>query len=174
MNYTSYFVDTNHFGNPNELNAQSFIYNPPKEVVKISSRSFDIPKKGTEGSAAYDLRAELSRELYRVVEPGETAILNTGIALELPSHIMALVLPRSGLATHYGITLANSVGLIDPDYSGDIKIAIKNTSQQAFTITHGDRIAQLLIMGYVSPEFVLVKEVFKTTRGDGGFGSTGT
>lgn len=172
MNNNSFYISDNYFSNPKELVVQSYNY-IPKDVVKICSTRFSVPTKGTAGSAAYDIRADLSHEVVKIIEPNQTLTIGTGLTLELPKNLMALLLPRSGLATNHGITLSNAVGLIDPDYRGEIKVSIKNTGSEPFLIKDGDRIAQMLIMGFVSPEFVSVKEVLYTTRGDNGFGSTG-
>ena len=171
-NNNTYYVDTNEFTNPKNYEVSSYTY-VPNNTVKISSSRFPVPTKGTGGAAAYDIQANLHHEGFLIVEPEETKVIPTGITLELPSHLMALLLPRSGLATKHGITLANAVGLIDPDYRGEVKVAIKNTGKEPFAIKDGDRIAQMLIMGFISPEFVSVKQVFNTARGSGGFGSTG-
>lgn len=171
-NNNTYYVATNEFTNPQNFEVTSYNY-IPQNVVKISSARFPVPTKGTDGAAAYDIQANLHHEGFLIVEPDETKVIPTGITLELPNHLMALLLPRSGLATKHGITLANAVGLIDPDYRGEVKVAIKNSGKEAFAITDGDRIAQMLIMGFVSPEFVSVRQVYNTARGSGGFGSTG-
>jgi len=168
----TYYYNGHSFDNPKAFEVSSFTY-IPETTVKISSIRFPVPTKGTDGAAAYDIQANLLHEGKVEILPQETKVIGTGITLELPSHLMALLLPRSGLATKHGITLANSVGLIDPDYRGEIKVAIKNTGTKTFVINDADRIAQMLIMGFVSPEFISVKQVFNTTRGSGGFGSTG-
>ncbi len=168
----TYYYNGHSFDNPKSFEVSSFTY-IPETTVKISSVRFPVPTKGTDGAAAYDIQANLLHEGKVEILPQETKVIGTGITLELPSHLMALLLPRSGLATKHGITLANSVGLIDPDYRGEIKVAIKNTGTKTFVINDADRIAQMLIMSFVSPEFISVKQVFNTTRGSGGFGSTG-
>lgn len=171
-NNNTYFTDTNTYGNPKSFTVDSFMY-IPEVTVKIVSTRFSVPTKGTKDAAAYDLQADLGHEKVITVAPGETKVIGTGISLELPNHLLALLLPRSGLATKHGITLANSVGLIDPDYRGDIKVAIKNTGYESFLIKDGDRIAQMLLMEFTKPTFVQVKNLFETERGSGGFGSTG-
>lgn len=168
----TYIYNENFFDNPKSFEVSSYTF-IPETTVKISSTRFSVPTKGTDGAAAYDIQANLLHEQTVEIKPNETKVIGTGLTLELPSHLMALLLPRSGLATKHGITLANAVGLIDPDYRGEVKVAIKNTGEEFFTIKDGDRIAQMLIMGFVSPEFISVKQVFNTSRGAGGFGSTG-
>lgn len=165
-------LESHEFSNPETFVTESYTY-VPKNTVKVLSTRFPVPTRGTNGAAAYDIQANLAHEINVVVEPGETQVVGTGLTLELPNNLMALLLPRSGLATKHGVTLANAVGLIDPDYRGEIKVAIRNEGKVPFVIKDGDRIAQMLIMGFVSPEFVSVREVFNTARGAGGFGSTG-
>ena len=168
----TYYYNGHSFDNHKSFEVSSYNY-IPETTVKISSVRFPVPTKGTDGAAAYDIQADLLHDGKVEINPQETKVIGTGITLELPSHLMALLLPRSGLATKHGITLANAVGLIDPDYRGEVKVAIKNSSTKTFTINDGDRIAQMLIMGFISPEFISVKQVFNTARGSGGFGSTG-
>lgn len=165
-------LESHHFTNAHSIITSSYTH-VPDNTVKVISTRFPVPSRGSSGAAAYDIQANLSHAGWVEVPAGETAVVGTGITLELPSNLMALLLPRSGLATKHGITLANAVGLIDPDYRGEIRVAIRNEGKVPFVIRDGDRIAQMLIMGFVSPNFVSVKEVFVTDRGSGGFGSTG-
>lgn len=132
-----------------------------------------IPKRATEGSAGLDLRACLDAPL--TLACGETALIPTGLAIELPnSGYGAFVFARSGLSIKHGIGLLNSVGVIDSDYRGEIQVGVINQIKESYTIEPGERIAQLVIM----PVSVLPVEetdtLGETDRGAGGFGSTGT
>ena len=140
-------------------------------VQKTDPRAV-LPARSTEGSAGYDLRAVLDEPL--TLAPGERACLSTGIAIALPSkEYVGLVFARSGLAVKHGLALSNGVGVIDSDYTGEIKVGLVNLSQQAYQIQPNERIAQLLIMPVALPELVQVDSLSQTERGSGGFGSTG-
>jgi dUTP pyrophosphatase len=131
-----------------------------------------IPEVGTPGSAGVDLRACLKKTLS--LEPGETALIGTGIAIHLDDPgLCAMILPRSGLG-HKGLVLGNLVGLIDSDYQGELKISAWNRGQTHQTIEPGDRIAQLIITPVIQPVFSEVVEFESSSRGEGGFGHTGT
>lgn len=135
-------------------------------------KDFPLPTYATEGSAGLDLRACL--EDPSVLNPGETQLIPTGLAIHIADpNLAATILPRSGLGHKYGIILGNSVGLIDSDYQGEILISCWNRSQDCFTVKPGDRIAQLVIVPIVQIEFELVSEFSVTIRGDGGFGHSG-
>ena len=130
-----------------------------------------LPQSQHPGDAGLDLRSAIDV----VVEPGERAMVPTGVAVAIPDGHAGLVLPRSGLASRQGLTLANAPGLIDAGYRGEVICAVVNLDRtQAVTIAKGDRIAQLVIVAIptVSPGWV--DELPETTRGEGGFGSTGT
>ena len=105
---------------------------------------------------------------------GESRLISTGIAIELPAHCLGYVTPRSGLAAKHGISIVNAPGLIDTGYRGEIKICLINLGHELFHISIGDRIAQLVVQRYESTEFVETDSFSETERGDGGFGSTGT
>ncbi|MDD2234552.1 MAG: dUTP diphosphatase [Desulfitobacteriaceae bacterium] len=131
-----------------------------------------VPRYETPGSAGIDLRANLEREI--VVLPGNTAKVPTGWAMQLPdSKAVALLFARSGLAAQYGVALTNGVGVIDSDYRGEIQVLVSNNGQEAFTIRHGDRIAQMLFLPVLTAEFEVAEKIDDTQRGEGGFGSTG-
>lgn len=123
---------------------------------------------GPEEDAGMDLRS--SQDM--VVEPYSTKIVPTGIAIALPSGYEAQIRSRSGLASK-GIIVANSPGTIDPGYRGEIKVILKNTTSEPFTIAHKDRIAQMVIAPYVGINLVRVASLENSARGEGGFGSTG-
>lgn len=131
-----------------------------------------MPSYATPGSAGLDLRACLDAPL--TLEPGQWQLVPTGLAMHLadPGHA-ALILPRSGLGHKHGIVLGNLVGLIDSDYQGQLMVSAWNRSDQAFTITPMERIAQLVIVPVVQAEFDLVHDFVPSERGQGGYGSTG-
>ena len=129
-----------------------------------------LPSRSREGDAGLDLHAVESAR----IDAGERASVPTGIALEVPPGHAGLVLPRSGLAARHGIALVNAPGLIDSGYRGEVKVLLLNTDRErAFEIEPGDRIAQLLLVGFAPAEPVEVRELAASARGDGGFGSTG-
>ena len=129
-----------------------------------------LPKYGTEFSAGADL-VNAGEDI--VIESGATAIIHTGIALEIPTGLVGLIYARSGMATKRGLAPANKVGVIDSDYRGEIMVALHNHSGQAQTIEKGERVAQIVITPYVVADFV-EGDIDDTVRGAGGFGSTGT
>jgi dUTP pyrophosphatase len=128
------------------------------------------PEPAHGDDAGYDLRAAEEA----VIAPGHRAEVGTGIAVEIPKRYAGLVLPRSGLAARHGIALVNAPGLIDPGYRGELRVLLLNTDrQQAFEVSPGDRIAQLLLVRVEGPELVEAESLGETVRGAGGFGSTG-
>lgn len=131
-----------------------------------------IPKRATAGSAGLDLCACIDEPL--TVKAGERAVIPSGIAIALESsEVVALVFARSGLAIKHGISLSNSVGVIDSDYRGEICVGIINTSREDYTVNPGERIAQLVLTPVIPAEPVEVESLDETERGTGGFGSTG-
>jgi dUTP pyrophosphatase len=129
-----------------------------------------LPTRAYEGDAGLDLYALEDAAL----DPGERASVRTGIAVEIPEGEAGLVLPRSGLAARHGIALVNAPGLIDAGYRGEVVVLLLNTDRDsAFTITAGDRIAQLVLVKVQTPEVVEVEELAVSERGAGGFGSSG-
>lgn len=134
--------------------------------------TIELPDYATSGSAGLDLRACLDDEL--VLEPGATVLIPTGLAIHIddPS-LAAVILPRSGLGHKHGIVLGNLVGLIDSDYQGQLFVSCWNRSQTAFTITVGERIAQMVFVPVVQVAFEQVTEFTSSERGTGGFGHTG-
>lgn len=130
------------------------------------------PAYATPGAAAADLCAVLDAPL--TLEPGQRAMVPTGLAIELPGpDCVALVYARSGLAIRQGVTLANCVGVIDSDYRGEIKVGLINQSGQPVTLAPGERVAQLCIAPVWQAAFAPAEELSDTQRGAGGFGSTG-
>jgi dUTP pyrophosphatase len=131
-----------------------------------------LPAYATPGSAGLDLRACLERPV--VLEPGQTTLVPTGLAIHVgDAGYAALILPRSGLGHKHGIVLGNLVGLIDSDYQGELMISTWNRGQTTFTIEPMERLAQLVIVPVVQAEFNIVGDFSQSERGAGGFGSTG-
>jgi dUTP pyrophosphatase len=143
-----------------------------KMTIKIINKSnHALPNYETIASAGMDLRANLSEA--RVLKPLERSIVGTGLFIELPIGYEAQVRPRSGLAAKKGITVLNTPGTIDADYRGEIGVILVNLSNEDFVIENGERIAQLVISKHERAEWVEVNELSETSRGAGGFGSTG-
>ena len=140
--------------------------------LKMISRSGRLPKYETGMSAGFDIAAYLP-EGEMVIEPGDRALVPTGIFMELPAGFEAQVRARSGLAIKKGIGLVNGIGTIDADYRGEVKVALINWGKEAFTIHDGDRIAQVVINRYEQADIEIVDEISETERGAGGFGHTG-
>jgi dUTP pyrophosphatase len=130
-----------------------------------------LPKFETALAAGADLRAALDADM--VLAPGARALVPTGFAMALPAGYEAQIRPRSGLAYKHGITCLNTPGTIDADYRGEVKVLLINHGQEPFTITRGERIAQMVIAPITQPDFVRVETLDDTARGEGGFGSTG-
>ena len=137
----------------------------------INKSNHDLPNYETIASAGMDLRANLSES--RILKPLERSIVGTGLFIELPKGYEAQVRPRSGLAAKKGITVLNAPGTIDADYRGEIGVILVNLSNEDFVIENGERIAQLVISKHERAEWIEVKELSETSRGAGGFGSTG-
>ena len=134
--------------------------------------NWPIPEVGTPGSAGVDLRACLDEPV--TLAPGETILIGTGIAIHLEDPgFCEMILPRSGLG-HRGLVLGNLVGLIDSDYQGELKISTWNRGQEPQTIEPGDRIAQMVITPVIQPTLIEVDDFESSSRGEGGFGHTGT
>ncbi len=141
-------------------------------IVKIiNSSKHPLPSYETSASAGMDLRANIDEIV--VLKPLERAIIKTGLFIALPNGYEAQVRPRSGLAAKKGITVLNAPGTIDADYRGEIGVILVNLSNDNFTITDGDRIAQLVIATYIQARWEEVEVLEETQRGKGGFGSTG-
>ena len=135
-------------------------------------QEFPLPQYATPGSAGLDLRAMLKEEI--VLEPGQTVLIPTGLSIYIgDSGLAAMILPRSGLGHKHGIVLGNLVGLIDSDYQGEIMVSTWNRGTTSFTLNPLDRLAQLVVVPVVQVAFNVVDEFDASTRGDGGFGSTG-
>ena len=142
------------------------------KIRKVSANAV-IPKRATGGSAGLDLCACIDKPI--TLNGGETALIPTGLAIELPSaEYGAFVFARSGLAIKHGIGLLNSVGVIDSDYRGEIKVGVINQISEAYTIEPGERVAQMVVMPVSMMPVEEVDTLGETDRGAGGFGSTGT
>ena len=131
-----------------------------------------LPTYGSEYAAGADLYACLDTDV--TINPHETVLIPTGIAIELPVGFAGLIYARSGLATKKGLAPANKVGVVDCDYRGEVKVALHNHSDIYQTVAAGERVAQLVITPYVTAKFVECDELSDTVRGAGGFGSTGS
>lgn len=133
---------------------------------------FPLPTYATEGSAGLDLRACLDQAIQ--LEPGQTKLLPTGLAVHIADQqLAAVILPRSGLGHKHGVVLGNLVGLIDSDYQGELMVSVWNRGNTSFTIEPGERIAQMVFVPVVQAEFKLVQDFETTKRGSGGFGHSG-
>lgn len=147
----------------------------PVQVKILDARigtEYPLPRYETTDAAGLDLRACLDQPL--VIEPGQTHLIPTGIAIYIgDSHTAAVILPRSGLGHKHGLVLGNLVGLIDADYQGPLMVSCWNRGHAAYTVTPGDRIAQLVFLPIVRAQFSVVDEFASTQRGAGGFGHSG-
>ncbi|TSE05983.1 MULTISPECIES: dUTP diphosphatase [Aquimarina] len=140
--------------------------------IKIINRSsHDLPHYETIASAGMDLRANITESI--TLQPLERTIVKTGLFIELPVGYEAQVRPRSGLAAKKGITVLNAPGTIDADYRGEVGVILVNLSNENFTIENGERVAQMVIAKHERAEWQVVEELSETSRGEGGFGSTG-
>jgi dUTP pyrophosphatase len=134
------------------------------------SRDLELPIYQTDGAAGMDIRA--SEE--RMLQPGETGLIQTGFSIAVPRGYEAQLRPRSGLALKHGVTLLNSPGTIDSDYRGPVGVILTNLGHQPFYIHRGDRIAQMVIAKVERAKWQVVEVLDETERGEGGFGSSGT
>lgn len=137
----------------------------------INNSKHPLPQYATVASAGIDLRANIENPIS--LKSLEKTIVSTGLFMEIPVGYEAQVRPRSGLAAKHGITVLNSPGTIDADYRGEIKVILVNLSTETFVINDGERIAQMVIAAHEQAEWVEVEKLNDTSRGEGGFGSTG-
>ena len=140
-------------------------------IKKLDEKAV-IPKYGSASSAGADLYALIDDHI--MINPGETKLIRTGIAVEVPSGYAGLIYARSGLASKKGLAPANKVGVVDADYRGEVMVALYNHSQETQIVESGERIAQFVITPFYKAEFNEVDELSDTIRGEGGFGSTGS
>ncbi|AUP79348.1 dUTP diphosphatase [Flavivirga eckloniae] len=141
------------------------------QIKIINKSSHNLPHYETIASAGMDLRANITEPI--TLKPLERTIVKTGLFIELPIGFEAQVRPRSGLAAKKGITVLNAPGTVDADYRGEIGVILVNLSNEDFTIEDGERVAQLVIAKHERAEWIAVEELSETSRGEGGFGSTG-
>ncbi|MBF1656536.1 MULTISPECIES: dUTP diphosphatase [Rothia] len=143
---------------------------PVNVHIKLLDPELPAPAYAKPGDAGADLRSRIDFEL----EPGERALVPTGVAIALPEGYVGLVHPRSGLATKNGITIVNAPGTVDSGYRGELMVTLLNTDKtKSFHVQRGDRIAQLIIQKYEHATFTVVDELDQTERGSSGFGSSG-
>jgi len=133
-----------------------------------------LPSYATAGAAGADIRANFADRSSAIVKPRERALIPTGLRLAIPPGYEAQLRPRSGLALKHGLTLPNSPATIDSDYRGPLGVIVVNLSDQPFEVTHGMRIAQMVIAPVIQATFEVTTHLSQTARGEGGFGSTGT
>lgn len=139
--------------------------------IRMISRSGVYPEYETAGSAGMDIRAWIPEPI--TIEPGKRALIPTGLFMEIQPGYEVQLRARSGLAIRQGICLANGIGTIDSDYRGEVKVALINLGEEAFTVNSGDRIAQMVVCAYTRAEIEPAQELAESGRGSGGFGSTG-
>ena len=141
------------------------------KIKVINQSKHDLPEYATLQAAGLDLKANITESI--VLKPLQRQLIPTGLFIELPESFEAQIRPRSGLAFKNGITVLNSPGTIDADYRGEIKVLLINLSSEEFIINDGERIAQMVVAKYEQIEWVPVSELENSSRGAGGFGSTG-
>lgn len=141
-------------------------------LIKRFSKDINLPKYETEGSSGMDLAAHIENSVQ--IEPGNTVMVPTGIAVSIPKNFEIQIRPRSGLAARNKISILNTPGTIDSDYRGEIKVILINLGEKTFTVEKGARIAQMVLCPIVKARFKEVESLGETPRGSGGFGSTGT
>ncbi len=139
-------------------------------IIKLNENA-KLPERGSDFAAGYDLFANISEDI--IIAPHETKMIGTGLAMEIPEGYFGGVFARSGLSSKEGLRPANCTGVVDADYRGEVKVALHNDSEVSRTITPDEKIAQLVVIPFLSVDFNLVSELSDTVRGAGGFGSTG-
>ncbi len=144
----------------------------PKIRIKKLNDNAVIPTYGTEFSAGADLYALPGDDT--VIPAHATVMIHTGLSMEIPEGYAGLIFARSGLASKRGLAPANKVGVVDPDYRGEFMVALHNHTDEEKTVAGGERVAQLVIVPFITADFEVAAELSDTVRGEGGFGSTGT
>lgn len=145
------------------------------KIIRLAhGEGLDLPRYETSGSAGLDIRAATPADRPIILLPGKRALVPTGLILELPEGFEGQVRPRSGLAFRHGVTCLNTPGTIDSDYRGEVKVLLINLGEDDFTISRGMRIAQLVVAPVQQVSIVQGAEASQTSRGEAGFGSTGT
>ena len=142
------------------------------QIKVVNKGNQPLPKYQTSQSAGMDLRANIDAPV--LIKPLDRKLIPTGLHISLPEGYEAQIRPRSGLAIKNGITVINTPGTIDPDYTGDVGVILVNISNEDFVVQPGDRIAQMVINKFEQAKFEVVEELDETERGEGGFGHTGT
>ena len=140
-------------------------------ILLAHAKDLPLPSYESESAAGMDLRVALESPL--TILPGQRALLPTGLKLAIPEGYEVQIRPRSGLAIKHGITMLNSPGTIDADFRGELHLIAINHGQEAFTVQHGDRMAQMVVQKVHQAQLIQVQELDETTRGEQGFGSTG-
>ena len=140
-------------------------------LIKRLSKNVKLPKYETDGSSWMDLSADIPTDIK--IEPGKTSIIPTGISVSIPKNFEIQIRPRSGLAAKNQITVLNTPGTIDADYRGEIKVILINLSKETFVVENGARIAQMVVCPVIKAKLKEVDSLENTSRGSGGFGSTG-
>ena len=141
------------------------------QIKVVNKGNQPLPKYQTAQSAGMDLRANIDAPV--LIKPLDRKLIPTGLHIALPEGYEAQIRPRSGLAIKKGITVINTPGTIDPDYTGDVGVILVNLSNEDFVVQPGDRIAQMVINKFEQAEFKVVEELDETERGEGGYGHTG-
>ena len=144
----------------------------PKIRIKKLNDNAVIPTYGTEFSAGADLYALPGDDT--VIPAHATVMIHTGLSMEIPEGYAGLIFARSGLASKRGLAPAHKVGVVDPDYRGEFMVALHNHTDEEKTVAGGERVAQLVIVPFITADFDVADELSDTVRGEGGFGSTGT
>ncbi len=147
---------------------------PTLNLIRLPhGEGLELPAYETKGAAGMDLRAAVDDDATLTVAPWNRVLVPTGFIFEVPEGFEAQIRPRSGLAFKHGITCLNSPGTVDSDYRGEVKVLLANLSEEPFEITRGMRIAQMVIAPVMQVRVAEIAEISETTRGSGGFGSTG-
>jgi dUTP pyrophosphatase len=164
---TCFDTESTTFADNNNYNTSTYIHRS-EGIPMVLHTDYCKPEYKTKGAAGADLKSML----HLTLAPGAGHMISTGVSLAIPEGFVGLVFPRSGLATK-GVTLKNSVGVIDSDYRGEILVSLVNNSLETVEINKGDRIAQIVFLPVTQFPFISVNKLPETTRGSGGFGSTG-
>jgi dUTP pyrophosphatase len=143
------------------------------KLLENFDKELPLPKYETPQAAGADLRASLGKGESMIIKPGQRVLVPTGMAFEIEAGYEVQVRPRSGLSLKTGLMVVNSPGTIDADYRGEVKIIMGNLGQSDEVISHGDRVAQMVLMPVPQATFEIVESLSDTKRGSGGFGSTG-
>ena len=164
-------AETHEFSNPTSVIANTYTSTEDLTItVEILEDWIPEPEHMSEGAAGVDIRAAIKGT--KTIQPNETVMVSTGLKVGIPKGFFGMLVPRSGLASKIGIVLANTVGIIDSDYRGELMVPMINKSEKSYDLIAGNRIAQFILIPYI-PFKAVYTGVNTTTRGSGGFGSTG-